>query len=154
MGIISKLRRARQLSPAQWLLLLQATALLWRAAWMLRSRSLPAMLSWAEGVISREKPRFAPAEISELVAIAVCSAMPEGSCLPQSLVTARLLKREGHRASLVIGTKAARGQAAGKHVVPFSAHAWVEVPRPGASDPPIVFHRGDHEELVRFSKSA
>ena len=92
--------------------------------------------------------------VFELVAIAVCSAMPEGSCLPQSLVTARLLKREGHRASLVIGTKAARGQAAGKHVVPFSAHAWVEVPPPEASDPPIVFHRGDHEELVRFSKSA
>jgi hypothetical protein len=158
-GIASKIRKARALNAQQWLVLIRATALLWRAAWLLRTRPLPQALSRMEAKSSASPALtcFTAAEVSELVAIATRVAMPDGSCLPQALVTCRLLKQAGHRANLVIGARkpgVPSGGTADSPPLRFSAHAWVELAAPVSQEGVIAFNRGEHAELVKFSKTA
>lgn len=62
----------------------------------------------------------------------------EISCLHRSAVTARLLKRHGVRAQMVIGAQS----------LPFEAHAWVEVDGRVVNDRPYVGQI--YAELDRF----
>lgn len=156
MGLVSKLRRARSLRAAEWRLLLRATPLLWRAAWLLRRQGVALALQWADQVspaIAGVRD-FTPQQISDLVAAATRLALPAGSCLPQSLVTCRLLTLAGYRASLVIGAKSSTAVVPATVVGGFSAHAWVETAGGAVHAQPLEFNRGDHEVLVKFSKSA
>lgn len=150
MGLVSKIRRARSLTFQEWSLLLQATGLLWRAAWLVRRRSMSQLVAWTDrgsrSVIAHLSSD--PRAIADIVGAATRLLMPAGSCLPRSLVTCRLLKQAGHRASLVIGARASENQQ------PFAAHAWVQVARHSAKEPPLEFNRGEYEELVKLSKTA
>jgi hypothetical protein len=51
-------------------------------------------------------------------------ALPGSSCLAQSLVAERLLRRGGHRARLSIGVAGPPGGSASR--IALDAHAWVE----------------------------
>ena len=154
MGLASRLRRARTLSLAEWRLLLLATPLLWRAAWLLRRLGVAQALAWSDRLtvnVARLRG-FKAQEITDLVGAAARLVLPAGSCLAQSLVTCRLLTLAGYRASLVIGAKQASGTA--NPAGGFSAHAWVEATDSAALAQPLEFNRGDHEVLVKFGKSA
>lgn len=127
--------------------------LLWRARWLVSRRSISEMLNWIEEAAPVHPPAsgMESQEVSDLVAAATRLAMPAGSCLPQALVTCRLLRQQGHRASLVIGTRTGTPSAGSG---PVAAHAWVRIASPERSGVWREFHRGDHEELVELSKTA
>jgi hypothetical protein len=148
-SISSKLARASQMSGAEWRLFLEAVALLWTASILLRRRSLTQMLALANqgAAFAEMRTHLEPKKISEIVASASGGLLPSGSCLPQSLVTYRLLRKAGYQATVYIGTKAADNL--GSERAPFLAHAWVQLSDP--SEPAIVdFYKGEHVPLVKL----
>jgi hypothetical protein len=145
------------MSGAEWRLFVEAVALLWTASILLRRRSLTEMLAWAnQGTAFAEmrKPmgtNFEAKKISDIVAAASGGLLPSGSCLPQSLVTYRLLRKAGYQVSMYIGTRAAHNL--GSEGAPFAAHAWVQLSDP--SEPAAVdFYKGEHVPLVKFGGTA
>jgi len=151
LSIGSKLRRARRLTIAEWRLLLKAVWLLWGAAILTRHRTLREVLAWANCEVSPGNTsggrRMDSRKTSELVAAATRLVLPGGSCLPQALVTCRLLRLSGVQASLVIGAKTNESGLAQRAL--FSAHAWVQL-SDSSNSTPIEFYRGEHQPLVKF----
>jgi hypothetical protein len=91
------------------------------------------MLGWAERPIDRGT--LTDGEIRDCI-VAVQRAgrvVPGGSCLPQSLALARMLRKKGVAANVRIGVKADGA---------FAAHAWVEV-APGGASPALRALRDD-----------
>jgi hypothetical protein len=79
-----------------------------------------------------------PATVVRAVEIATARPPLKTTCLVRSLVAARLLRRYGHSAKVVIGVP-----PGGTSTDTWTAHAWLEV-RPAQ---PF----GDYEEIVRLS---
>jgi Transglutaminase-like superfamily len=79
-----------------------------------------------------------PATIVRAVEMATARPPLKTTCLVRSLVAARLLRRYGHSAKVVIGVP-----SGGTSTDTWTAHAWLEVMPTRAPD--------DYEEIVRLS---
>ena len=91
----------------------------------------------AAGEDGKQKPRE-EAAVCAAVETACVWFWREVSCLHRSAVTARMLRRSGVRAQMVLGAQS----------LPFKAHAWVEVGGRIVNDNPYI--RDIYQELDRF----
>ena len=115
--------RIRRLSSVERSLLLQIVGLVIvvRAAlWLITFRRLQSLLSRVEvrGIRNLDIRAIPVERVAQFVA-AASRYVPKASCLTQALVTATMLRRAGHGASLRIGVSPHAGAK-------FRAHAWVE----------------------------
>ena len=82
-------------------------------------------------VVRRRPEPDAEARVCEAVTLATCLYFKRVFCLQRSAVAARLLKKSGVEASLVIGYRPS----------PFFSHAWVEVNGRVVNDSPAYKER-------------
>lgn len=122
---MTKLRKFRKLSRFERKLLLQAFFLLPATALAFRLfglKHLRATLPPIPNSETKQAETLAQAQnaqcIARMVRIAATHGFRRASCLVQSLVLWRLLRRHGIASELRIGTRKAENQ--------FQAHAWVE----------------------------
>jgi hypothetical protein len=112
------LRRAAALTRTEWAVVVEA--LIWLPAAAAAARVLPlrrAARAIAAAPRTGSRMPIPPERLARLVGAA---AVPLGCrCLPQALVTRRLLARRGVRSDLVVGTTLSGGV--------LYAHAWVEI---------------------------
>jgi hypothetical protein len=76
--------------------------------------------------IARMRPASTIADIVWAVDEACVWYVKRAACLQRSVAAARMLRRRGHRATLVIGCRP----------IPFESHAWVEVDGAVVNDRP------------------
>ncbi len=111
-----------------------------RVQYFLSSQDLPAIYTYVTGSQNKNRHRSPRPQVE------ICSAIDaacvwfwkEVSCLHRSAVTARLLKRHGVPAQMVIGAQS----------LPFKAHAWVEIEGQIVNDKPYIGEM--YRELDRF----
>ncbi len=111
------------------LLAIRAYLELLRCERHLRSRNFQALHEKVRRCPVRTgNARDARARVCRAVDLACIWYFKEVECLQRSIVTARLLRKHGIHARLVIGVRPA----------PFKAHAWVEVEGQVVNDKPYV----------------
>lgn len=121
--LTEKLRRARALSAAEWLLLIQASSLLLAVEpglKLLPFKTLLALLqqTGAAGQAGRLEGAVSPDRVAYLVEVASRYHVLKPTCLKKALVLYRLLRRRGVEVELVIGVRRAEER--------LEAHAWVQ----------------------------
>jgi len=120
--------------------IVESYMLLVRIESMMALRTFAALHAWVRTRHVRRVRRVAASRVEELC-IAMewaCSFYPKRVlCLQRSAATTMLLRRHGAAAEMVIGA----------HVLPFKAHAWVEVDRVIVNDKPYI--KEIYQELER-----
>ena len=120
---MGKLAKARELSGAEWLLLLKVFALLPVVRLGVKLLPLKTLLSVFRGKQSRNgqetgEDLIGPDRLAYLVEVASRHHVLKPTCLEKSLVLYGILRRRRVEADLRIGTTKKDGR--------FQAHAWVE----------------------------
>ena len=120
---MGKLAKARELSGAEWLLLLKVSALLpvvRLGGKLLPFKTLVSLFSGNQSLDGQgtRKDRPAPDRLAYLVEVASRHHLLKPTCLEKSLVLYGILRRKHVEAALRIGTTKKDGR--------FEAHAWVE----------------------------
>jgi hypothetical protein len=118
---VTSLRRLRDLSPGDWLLLLRAFPL--TVGIRLAVRLVPFRLLRRYVHSHRRAPRPGAPSVDRIAWAVLASArrVPDASCLTQALVAETLLHRAGHEAVFHLGVARPTDGAEG-----LEAHAWVE----------------------------
>ena len=154
---MKKLRKLIGLNPGDRRTLAHAMILLPLMALALRLTGLRRSQSIFSRIIphnSARKPEQSEAaltqalRISQLVGLAVRHGIYPANCLQQSLALWWLLRRQGIRSELYIGTRKEAGR--------LDAHAWIEIEGVVLNDSSDVRHRYepfDREILPQFTRS-
>jgi transglutaminase superfamily protein len=120
-GLAAKLRKARELSAADWLMILQSAG--WFAVVELGLRLLPLrkvvrILQGRRRAARTTNSRISAERASRCVDLAARLDPGRATCLKKSLVLYALLRRRGLEVELFIGAAKAGGK--------LDAHAWLE----------------------------
>ena len=124
--IVRKFRKLAEISPSEWLLLLQLFLFSLAAAVVLRLAGLSRFIGLMNRGATEPRLRFLPAlhrrheiaRLSTLVELATRITHGQNRCLPRSLLMFWLLKARGEPARLVIGVS--------KVASTLESHAWIE----------------------------
>ena len=147
---MERLRKAAQLSLADWRVLAQAWILFWISDLKLRIPPFRLMLALPDIATARESDHPLAASVlaryAWLVSVAGRYSLVRSTCLKEALVLSSLLERRGIMTQLRIGVARQDGR--------FKAHAWLErngqtipgMPGPDGYEPLVP-----HQEEMRAS---
>ena len=147
---MERLRKAAQLSLADWTVLAQAWILFWISDLKLRIPPFRLMLAIPDIATAPESDHPLAASLlaryAWLVSIAGRYSLVRSTCLKEAIVLSSLLERKGIATQLRIGVARQDGK--------FKAHAWLErngqvVPGMQGNDgyEPLVPHQGELRAL-------
>ena len=139
--IVRKIRKLAEISPSEWLLLLQLFLFSLVAAVVLRLAGLSRFIGLMNRCAAEPRFRFLPvlhrrheiARLRTLVELATRITHGQKRCLPRSLLMFWLFKARGEPASLLIGVS--------KRVSTLESHAWIDTEGKVMVDSPVMTWR-------------